>query len=83
MFLNCVRWALEEESEGGKDALQEFILETNDMLLECGLSVIYPPNAYDRMILLAICSGSPYDILGDLFQVAADEEKLRRLCENG
>lgn len=52
-------------------------METNDILLESGLSVIYPPNAYDRMILLAVCSNSPYDVLSDIFQAATDEEKLR------
>lgn len=76
LFLNCMKWALEAESEGGADAMQEFIMETNDILLECGLSVIYPPNAYDRMILLAVCSDSPYDVLSDIFRAATDEEKL-------
>ena len=65
------------ETEGGMDAVQEFIMETNDILLECGLSVIYPPNPYDRMILLAISSQSPYDVLSDVFRVATDEEKLQ------
>ncbi len=77
LFLNCMRWTLDRESEGGADAMQEFIMETNDILLESGLSVIYPPNAYDRMILLAVCSDSPYDVLSDIFQAATDEEKLR------
>ena len=78
LFLNCMIWALDRESEGGADAMQEFIMETNDLLLRCGLSVIYPPNAYDRMILLAVCSDSPYDVLSDIFRVATDEEKLQR-----
>ncbi|MCI8295048.1 MAG: hypothetical protein HFG22_04035 [Lachnospiraceae bacterium] len=77
LFLNCMRWTLDRKSEGGADAMQEFIMETNDILLESGLSVIYPPNAYDRMILLAVCSDSPYDVLSDIFQAATDEEKLR------
>lgn len=77
LFLNCMRWTLDRESEGGADAMQEFIMETNDILLDCGLSVIYPPNAYDRMILLAVCSDSPYDVLSDIFQAATDEEKLQ------
>ena len=77
LFLNCMKWTLEMEPEGGMDAVQEFIMETNDILLECGLSVIYPPNPYDRMILLAISSQSPYDVLSDVFRVATDEEKLQ------
>lgn len=77
LFLNCMKWTLEMETEGGMDAVQEFIMETNDILLECGLSVIYPPNPYDRMILLAISSQSPYDVLSDVFRVATDEEKLQ------
>lgn len=76
LFLNCMKWSLDKESEGGADAMHEFILETNDLLLECGLSVIYPPNSYDRMILLAVCSDSPYDVLSDIFKAATDEEKL-------
>lgn len=81
LFLNCMRWTLDRESEGGADAMQEFIMETNDILLDCGLSVIYPPNAYDRMILLAVCSDSPYDVLSDIFQAATDEEKLQEQIE--
>lgn len=81
LFLNCMKWTLDYESAGGADSMQEFIMETNDLLLECGLSVIYPPNAYDRMILLAICSDSPYDVLSDIFRAATDEEKLKEQLE--
>ena len=81
LFLNCMKWTLEQEAEGGMDAVQEFLMETNDILLECGLSVVYPPNAYDRMILLAVCSESPYDVLSDIFRAATDEEKLQKKCK--
>lgn len=81
LFLNCMKWTLEMETEGGMDAVQEFIMETNDILLECGLSVIYPPNPYDRMILLAVSSESPYDVLSDIFRAATDEEKLQKQLE--
>lgn len=83
LFLNCMKWTLEMETEGGMDAVQEFIMETNDILLECGLSVIYPPNPYDRMILLAVSSESPYDVLSDIFHAATDEEKLQVQLEAG
>ena len=83
LFLNCMKWTLDRESEGGMDAVQEFIMETNDLLLDCGLSVVYPPNAYDRMILLAVCSDSPYDVLSDIFRAATDEEKLQEQIEKG
>lgn len=83
LFLNCMKWTLEQETDGGMDAVQEFLMETNDILLECGLSVIYPPNAYDRMILLAICSESPYDVLSDIFRAATDEKKLQEQIEKG
>lgn len=76
-------WTLDRESEGGMDAVQEFIMETNDLLLECGLSVIYPPNPYDRMILLAVSSESPYDVLSDVFHAATDEEKLQEQMKKG
>ena len=78
LFLNCMRWALSRENEGGIDAMNEFIYETNALLDDCGLSMIYPPNPYDRMILLAICSASPIDILSDLFTAATDEEALEK-----
>ena len=78
LFLNCMIWAMDRENEGGPDAMNEFLMETNDLLDRCGLSVVYPPNPYDRMILLAVCSGSPFDILSDLFHAAADEEKLEK-----
>ncbi len=80
LFLNCMRWANDPDAidaDSGKEAMQEFIAETNDILLRCGLSVIYPPNPYDRMILLAICSSSPYEILTDIFETATDEQKLQ------
>ncbi len=77
LFLSCMRWALDRDS-GGLEALNEFMLYTNDLLDRCGLSMIYPPNPYDRMILLAVCSGSPFDILSDLFRAATDEEKLEQ-----
>lgn len=83
LFLNCMIWTLDRESEGGMDAVQEFIMETNDLLLECGLSVIYPPNPYDRMILLAVSSESPYDVLSDVFHAATDEEKLQEQMKKG
>lgn len=83
LFLNCMKWTFEQESEGGMDAIQEFMMETNDLLLDCGLSVVYPPNAYDRMILLAVCSDSPYDVLSDIFRAATDEEKLQEQIEKG
>ena len=76
LFLNAMKWAMEGESEGGLDAMNDFVLETNGLLSECGLAMIYPPNPYDRMILLSICSDSPYDVLSDIFQTATDEEKL-------
>ena len=78
LFLNCMRWALSRENEGGIDAMNEFLFETNALLDQCGLSMIYPPNPYDRMILLAICSASPIDILSDLFTAATDEEALEK-----
>ena len=77
LFLNCMRWEYTADSEGGKEAMQEFIAETNDILLRSGLGAVYPPNPYDRMILLAVCSPSPYDVLSDIFSAATDEEKLR------
>lgn len=83
LFLNCMKWTFERETEGGMDAVQEFIMETNGLLLECGLSVVYPPNSYDRMILLAVCSDSPYDVLSDVFRAATDEEKLQEQLEKG
>lgn len=83
LFLNCMKWTLEQETDSGMDAVQEFIMETNDLLLDCGLSVVYPPNVYDRMILLAICSESPYDVLSDIFHAATDEEKLQEQIEKG
>ena len=76
LFLNCMRWALSRENDGGIDAMNEFLFETNDLLDRCGLSMIYPPNPYDRLILLAIASSSPIDILSDLFMAATDEEAL-------
>ncbi len=81
LFLSCMKWTLEQETEGGIDAVQEFLMETNDLLLESGLSVIYPPNPYDRMILLAICSDSPYEILSDIFYAATDQKKLQEQLE--
>lgn len=78
LFLNCMVWALSGDNEGGPDAMNEFLMETNDLLDRCGLSVIYPPNPYDRLILLAICSGSPVDVLSDLFTAATDEDKLEQ-----
>lgn len=81
LFLSCMRWTLEQETEGGIDAVQEFLMETNELLLESGLSVIYPPNPYDRMILLAICSDSPYEILSDIFYAATDQKKLQEQLE--
>lgn len=83
LFLNCMRWSMDRESEGGVDAMNEFIMETNDLLLEGGLSVIYPPNSYDRMILLAVCSPFPYDVLSDIFHVAANEEELEKRAREG
>lgn len=83
LFLNCMIWTLDRESEGGMDAVQEFIMETNDLLLECGLSVIYPPNPYDRMILLSVSSESPYDVLSDVFRAATDDEKLNEQIKKG
>lgn len=82
LFLNCMRWANDKDTAGGKEAMMEFIAETNDILLRSGLSVIYPPNPYDRMILLAICSPSPYDVLSDIFSAATDEEKLYEKLHN-
>ena len=85
LFLNCMRWANDPDaldSGSGKETMQEFIAETNDILLRCGLSVIYPPNPYDRMILLAVCSSSPYEILTDIFETATDEQKLQEKLHN-
>ena len=82
LFLNCMRWANDVDTQGGREAMQEFIAETNDILLRSGLAAVYPPNPYDRMILLAVCSSSPYDVLSDIFNAATDEEKLEeRLLE--
>ena len=78
LFLNCMRWALSRENDGGIDAMNEFLFETNDLLDQCGLSMIYPPNPYDRMILLSIASSSPIDVLSDLFTAATDEEELEK-----
>ena len=83
LFLNCMRWAYDMDSEGGKEAMQEFLQETNDILLRIGLSAIYPPNPYDRMILLAVCSSSPYEVLSDIFSAATDEEKLQEKLSAG
>ena len=78
-----MRWAYDMDSEGGKEAMQEFLQETNDILLRVGLSAIYPPNPYDRMILLAVCSSSPYEVLSDIFSAATDEEKLQEKLSAG
>ncbi len=78
LFLNCMRWAIIGGNRGGIEAMNEFMFETNGLLGRCGLSMIYPPNPYDRMILLAIASSSPIDMLSDLFTAATDEEALEK-----
>ena len=83
LFMNCMLWALEGDTGNGKETMNEFLLETNGFLLDAGLSVVYPPNPYDRMMLLAVCSESPFDVLSDIFQTAADEEKLQQQLDRG
>ena len=81
LFLYMICWDLSDTDLTGKDAVESFILEADDLLYKAGISGIYIPDSYDRLILLAIASGFPTAFLGDFYEAGADEGILRELIE--
>lgn len=81
LFLYMISWDLQETDLTGKDAVESFILEADDLLYKAGMSGIYIPDSYDRLILLAIASGYPTAFLGDFYEAGADESIIRDLIE--
>lgn len=72
LFLSLMEWYWGEEHEcGGLDNMLQFIQETNAALAKTSLSLIYPPNQYDRMILLAVSSEEPLDVLSNIFEAGS------------
>lgn len=76
LFLSLMEWIWSGEECGGLENMQRFLYQTNADLAAGGFSLIYPPNQYDRMILLAVCSEEPVDVLSDIFETATSEETL-------
>ncbi len=81
LFLYMIYWDLQDIDLTGRDAVESFILEADDLLYKAGMSGIYIPDSYDRLILLAIASGYPTAFLGDFYEAGADEGILRELIE--
>ena len=81
LFLYMIFWDLQDTELTGKDAVESFILEADDLLYKAGMSGIYIPDSYDRLILLAIASGYPTAFLGDFYEAGADESIIRDLIE--
>lgn len=81
LFLYMISWDLQDTDLTGKDAVESFILEADDLLYKAGMSGIYIPDSYDRLILLAIASGYPTAFLGDFYEAGADEHIIRDLIE--
>ena len=76
-----ISWDLQETDLTGKEAVESFIVEADDLLYKAGMSGIYIPDSYDRLILLAIASGYPTAFLGDFYEAGADEHIIRDLIE--
>lgn len=74
LFLSLMEWYWSGRECGGSENMLQFMHETNASLAKTSLSLIYPPNQYDRMILLAVCSEEPLDVLSDIFEAGASEE---------
>ncbi len=81
LFLYMICWDLQDTDLTGKEAVDSFILEADDHLYKAGMSGIYIPDSYDRLILLAIASGYPTAFLGDFYEAGANETILRELIE--
>ena len=81
LFLYMICWDLQDTDLTGKDAVESFIVEADDLLYKAGMSGIYIPDSYDRLILLAIASGYPTAFLGDFYEAGADEHIIRDLIE--
>lgn len=77
LFLSLMEWYWDEAHEcGGLDNMLQFMRETNAALAKTSLSQIYPPNQYDRMILLAVSSEEPLDVLSNIFEAGAAAKAL-------
>ena len=75
LFLSLMEWYWDDEHEcGSSDNMLRFMRETNAALAKTSLSLIYPPNQYDRMILLAVSSEEPLDILSNIFEAGSAAE---------
>ena len=81
LFLCMICWDLAETETDGKDAVESYLLEANDILYKAGMSGVYIPDNYDRLILLSIASGCPTAFLGDFYEAGADESIIRELIE--
>ena len=81
LFLYMIWWDLSDIDLTGKDAVESFILEADDLLYKAGMSGIYIPDSYERLILLSIASGCPTAFLGDFYEAGADENIIRELIE--
>lgn len=81
LFLNMILWEWWDTGLDGKEAVESFMFEVNDMLYRIGMSGIYLPNSYDRLILLAVASGCPTAFLGDFYEAGADESIVTELIE--
>lgn len=76
LFLCLMEWIWSGEECGGLENMQRFLRETNADLVDGGFSLIYPPNPYDRMILLSVCHVDPLDVLADIFEAATPEKEV-------
>lgn len=84
LFLSLMEWYWDEEHEcGGLDNMLQFIRETNAALAKTSLSLIYPPNQYDRMILLAVSSEEPLDVLSNIFEAGSAAEAPEDAATDG
>ena len=81
LFLNMILWEWWDTGLDGKEAVESFMFEVNDMLYRIGMSGIYLPNSFDRLILLAVASGCPTAFLGDFYEAGADESIVTALIE--
>ena len=57
----------------GEERLKLFLEETNAILAECGMSGLYPANAYEAFIMMCTCADCPLADYGDVWELSYSE----------
>lgn len=73
LTLNFFIYAMDESFSRNEDRLMAFVEESNNILIDCGLSGVYITNPYECFLLMCLSADYPMGTYADVIEMSYDE----------